>query len=171
MNKNNSNVTHLSQQEKNEKQIISLLLNNSPYFSKSDLIVNQSMVVTESFVPSYEKIQSRHAELLKSTYINWLQINKESYFIQYLFEESWLSNSISRDKSDALIEDYEQRWTIHHTFSRVGFSYDGRQALIYWCMWCPGGLPQCGTIYLFELTQKQWYKKWQQKGYFGVFNQ
>lgn len=54
INKNNSNFRHLSQQEKDEKLIISLLLKHSTYFSIGNFFVNQSTVITESNMPSFQ---------------------------------------------------------------------------------------------------------------------
>ncbi|MFH7027512.1 MAG: hypothetical protein ACHBN1_19460 [Heteroscytonema crispum UTEX LB 1556] len=166
MNENRRNSRPLSTQEQHEKQILSLRLQMATLCSV-DFIINDSVKVRTNNFPSLKKLQDSAPELLNSTYLNWLEVNQESSSLQDVLDEQWLPYLISGNESNALMKQDNHRWDVHHFFSRIGFSSDDKQALVYHEMYCSGGVPQCGTMYFFEFH----FNLWKQKGSFGVFNQ
>jgi hypothetical protein len=166
-------LTDNSQLENQEKKIIALMLEHlKPYPDNDHFMVNSSLIIRLFYkeykiFPSLRDIQKQDTSVAESTYHNLLARNQESSLIQELFDEQWQSCIVSDAESQAFCENYDYRWSIHYCFSRVGFSADSQQALIYVTMHCPAGPPQCGTVYFFTWAQNNW----QYKNSFGVYNQ
>ncbi|MBD2667206.1 hypothetical protein B6N60_02738 [Richelia sinica FACHB-800] len=155
-------------QKQHENEIFSVHLSRNLSTQGSDYIINESTVISTSlWFPSLKQIEKVISNLHISTYENFLLANQEVSYLANILNDEFLPMLVSKDDADILMRQDEHRWNIYHYFSRVGFSSNYQQALLYHSMYCFAGVPQCGTIYYFTYHQDTW----SAAGSVGVFNQ
>jgi hypothetical protein len=154
--------------KEHENKIFSVHLARNLSTQGSDYIINESTVVSTSlWFPSLQRIEKTIPNLHISTYENFLLVNQDLSYLANILNDEFLPIILSRQDADILMKQHGHTWDIYHSFSRVGFSSDYQQALLYHDMYCYGGVPQCGTIYYFVYHQDTW----SAAGSVGVYNQ
>ncbi|HMV77134.1 MAG TPA: hypothetical protein PK453_03595 [Leptospiraceae bacterium] len=112
----------------------------------------------DSIVGSYE--------LTEDVYTDWINKNTERSILSVLADHPEI-HLMPEDGFNSLQTEYRHSWSMFFTLTRPGVSKDGNTAIVQITGFCPGGIPNYGSILYMENSGG----KWNVLSSFGLYNQ
>lgn len=105
-------------------------------------------------------------ELKEEVYEDWINKNRERSVLSVLSDHPEI-HLITEEGFNALQSEYRHTWSMFYTLTEPGISEDGKTAIVQITGFCPGGVPNYGSILYLEKTGD----RWQVLSSFGLYNQ
>ncbi len=99
-------------------------------------------------------------------YADWINKNTERSLLSVLADHSEI-HLMPEEGFNSLQSEYRHSWSMFFTLTKPGISKDGKTAIVQITGFCPGGIPNYGSILYLEYSGG----KWQVLSSFGLYNQ